>query len=376
MAKKKRPFPYRSHSWDEWYKLAKQYRDTHGDLLVPKNYVCPGGEKLGRWIEGQRARYNEVPSAPRCLYPDEIALLNGLGMVWKLENRWEWSKWLSALDRCRKALGHINVSADFTLDGYALGNWIIRQRKLYANGELTPKQIADLDARGMVWSARPPRRAWDDWFQDAERYHADHGDLMVPQDYCTEDGHRLGLWIYQQRDLYMDRRPNQTLRPDRVARLESIGMVWEPEKQKAEAWESMYGWIADYWRDNGKLPLWPRGQKAPDGRSMSGWIASQRTALAQGGVTQERAARLAEIGIVAARSEASRAEDWERMYASVADYIRQNGRVPASHKALPAPDGRSMSRWIRTQRRSMEKGVMPRERAERLARLGIVGTTP
>ena len=51
MARQKRPSPRRRLSWDEWYKLAKRYRDIHGDLLVPKDYACPGGEKLGRWIE-------------------------------------------------------------------------------------------------------------------------------------------------------------------------------------------------------------------------------------------------------------------------------------------------------------------------------------
>ena len=263
-----------------------------------------------------------------------------------------------------------------TLDGYPLGNWVNKQRVLHANGKLSVQQIADLNARGMVWSVRPPRRTWDDWFQDAQRYYAAHGDLMVSPDYCTEAGHRLGLWVYQQRDLYMDRKANRTLSPERAARLEGIGMVWEPEKQKAEAWERMYGWIADYRRDNGKLPLWPRGQKAPDGRSMSGWIATQRTALAQGSVSPERAARLADIGIVAARSEAARTEEWERMYTSVADYVRENGRLPAFHKGLRAPDGRLMSRWIQSQRRTLEKGDIPPDRAERLSRLGIVGTMP
>ncbi len=286
-------------SWDEWYKLAKRYKDRFGSLLVPRDYICPGGERLGRWIEKQRARYNDVSSADRRLYDEEIALLEQIGMVWKLENRLNWADWLKVLDRYRSAHGDINVPKDFSQDGFGLGDWIVKQRTAHAEGRLSAAQIADLEARGMVWRAGARRRHWDDWYQDAKSYFERHGDLMVPPDYITPEGRRLGTWIYRQRDIHMGRKANLRLTPEQVKRLESIHMVWEPQRLKRETWESMYACIAEYRKAHGKLPVWPRDLKAPDGRSFPGWIRTQRTALAKGDLPRERVERLAAIGIVA-----------------------------------------------------------------------------
>ena len=71
--------------WEDWYLLAARYYEEHRDLLVPRDYVCPAGEKLGRWIERQRAKYNRVPSVVGNLDGVQINYLNQIGMVWKLE---------------------------------------------------------------------------------------------------------------------------------------------------------------------------------------------------------------------------------------------------------------------------------------------------
>ena len=120
---------------------------------------------------------------------------------------------------------------------------------------------------------------------------------MVHLDDLTPDGARLGYWIYKQRDIYMGRKPGQTLTQEQIDRLNGIGMVWEPLAARADAWERMYGYIAAYQAENQRLPLWPRDLKAPDGRSMSGWIRTQRQQLSAGRVPAERAEKLAEIGI-------------------------------------------------------------------------------
>lgn len=286
-------------SWDEWYRLARAYRDAHGDLLVPKDYVCPGGQKLGRWIERQRAKYNGVESVPGHLDRTQVALLNRLGMVWKLEHRHAWGDWLEQLDWYREKYGNLEVPYDFARGDYHLGNWVKMQRKSYASGQLTEGEIADLEARGMTWSLRTRPRAWEDWYADAAAYYAAHGDLMVPPDYRTDEGRLLGVWIYRQRDVYMGRKAGLRLTPGQAERLEAIGMVWNPQQAQAEAWERMYQWVSQYRAETGKLPVWPRTLRAPDGRSMLGWINTQRAQLAAGKVSPSRREKLAQLGITA-----------------------------------------------------------------------------
>lgn len=77
-------------SFDEWYAIAKQYYEEHGDLLVPRNYEDAEGHKLGRWIERQRAFYNGSPNVTISVTQADIAMLNKIGMVWKLGDRFPW----------------------------------------------------------------------------------------------------------------------------------------------------------------------------------------------------------------------------------------------------------------------------------------------
>lgn len=287
-------------SWDEWYRLASEYRDEHGDLLVPKDYVCPAGQKLGRWIERQRAKYNGVPSVRGQLDRSQIALLNDLGMVWKEEFRHSWDDWLEMLDWYRESFGDADIPHNYKRGDYHLGNWLVEQRKSYAAGRLDARQVADLEARGVNWNMRTRPRSWEDWYEDAAAYYREHGDLTVTLEYRTPEGNRLGFWVYRQRDIFMGRKQGRALSSRQVELLDAIGMTWDPLAERPQAWEQMYRWIADYRAENGKLPLWPRSLKAPDGRSMWGWIRTQRQQLAEGKVSAAQRARLAELGIVAA----------------------------------------------------------------------------
>lgn len=223
-AQKKRP----RRDWEEWYYLALRYRDEYGDLLVPRDYVCPGGEKLGRWIERQRAKYNRVRTIKGYLEPWQIEMLNRVGMVWKLEYRRDWEEWLEQLDRYIAAHGNADVPHEYEQAGYGLGDWLAKQRLYYAAGQLTEQEIGDLEARGVRWRARTRRRSWDDWFADAEAYYAEHADLRVTLDYLTPGGNKLGFWVYRQRDIYMGRKKGLRLTEQQIDRLNSIGMTWDP----------------------------------------------------------------------------------------------------------------------------------------------------
>ena len=286
--------------WEEWYLLAVRYAEEHGDLLVPKDYVCPSGERLGRWIERQRGKYNRVPSVSGGLSARQTEALDRIGMVWKLEYRRSWEDWLDALDRYAAAHGDADVPHAYEQDGFGLGDWLAKQRLRRAAGELDGDQIADLESRGVRWSLRTRPRAWEDWFAQAEAYYRAHGNLLVGLDEVTPDGGRLGYWIYRQRDIYMGRKQGLRLTQDQIDRLNRIGMVWEPLAARGDAWDRMYLWVARYARDHRRLPLWPPDLRAPDGRSAAGWIRTQRQSLADGRVSPERAERLARLGIVPA----------------------------------------------------------------------------
>lgn len=69
----------KQRTWDEWYSDAREYSRLHGNLLVPGTFRTLEGYRLGRWIEGQRACYNNVLSAKGKLSQFQIALLEQIG---------------------------------------------------------------------------------------------------------------------------------------------------------------------------------------------------------------------------------------------------------------------------------------------------------
>ena len=224
----------KQRTWDEWYSDAREYSRVYGNLLVPRTFRTLEGYRLGRWIEGQRACYNNVPSAKGKLSQFQIALL---------------------------------------------------------------EQIADLEACGMVWRVGTKRREWEDWLADARAYYSEHGDLAVPTGYETAEGNKLGVWLETQRrrGKRLDR---QRLTEDQIRQLDALGMIWDYRDVREEAWERMYGWVADYRRTHGKLPAtWEIA--APDGRKMHTWIQTQKESMAEGTASPQRIKKLEALGICA-----------------------------------------------------------------------------
>lgn len=64
-------------TWDEWYKLLKQYYEEHGNLLIPFTYLTSDGICLGQKISELRKLYKDGK-----LKKELIEQLNAIEMVW------------------------------------------------------------------------------------------------------------------------------------------------------------------------------------------------------------------------------------------------------------------------------------------------------
>ncbi|GAA4479689.1 hypothetical protein GCM10023094_25220 [Rhodococcus olei] len=97
----------------------------------------------------------------------------------------------------RAAIGRDFISND----GFQLGRWADRQRIARVVRALPPERERELDAVGFDWQVEPVPRA------DAKRllmltelaaYRESHGTSEVPVHYVTDNGDRLGEWLYRQ----------------------------------------------------------------------------------------------------------------------------------------------------------------------------------
>lgn len=126
------PKEKRTHEavWHQHYVNLLQYKEEHGNCLVPQNYL--ENKKLGLWVMQQRRQYSLLQQGKNCSLSGKrgdyrLRLLEEAGFVWRLDRRGPRGSY-GALRRTKPLAGHeihtvanfeqymIEKGADFTED--------------------------------------------------------------------------------------------------------------------------------------------------------------------------------------------------------------------------------------------------------------------
>ena len=285
-----------------------------------------------------------------------------------------WEQYYQAASAFYAEHGHLNVPKKYVSNGLCLGSWITTQRLVRSGrqaGRLTEEQIARLDSIGMVWTNRL-ETAWERNFRYAEAYYKEHGDLLVPVKYVTADGFKLGKWISNLRDQYLNGEQRTVLTQERIERLNGIGMQWDVYSIR---WEQNYLEAAQYYKEHGDLNV-PVGYRTETGFNLGAWVRNLRQTHAGKNrnrpLTTEQERRLEAIGMDWGNRFESQ---WSRAYEEAARYFRQNGtlNMPVAYRT---PDGFALGRWVYRQRNLVQtagKNAVPitSHKIELLNNLGI-----
>ena len=211
--------------WEENFMECLRYYREHGDLDIPNAYISPKGLKIGGWIRRQRLLRKGMTDGAK-LTPEQIARLDGIGMVWKTKPEQKWEKGYAEAKAYYEAYGNLNVPVSYVSpDGYKLGGWIADRREK-GKEKHSKEQQGRLDALGMVW-VKPD--SWEVRYGLAKEYYEEHGNLNIPSKYRA-DGIWLAKWVNEQKQVYAGKRAGKVLREDQVRRLEEIGMKWGRRK--------------------------------------------------------------------------------------------------------------------------------------------------
>ena len=189
---------------------------------------------------------------------------------------------------------------------------------------------------------------WDERYGQLTAFKAQHGHCNVPQHY--PDNPSLGRWCAKQRD------ERNTLTQDRIARLETLGFVWEPYDVQ---WEAAFAELVAYNAARGE-------QHVPDRIRFDKWCERQRRAKRQGRLAPDRIARLEAVGFFKWGPSGAR---WDEMYERLVAYRESKGHcvVPVSHTADP-----ELGKWCVSQRAYKKRGLLAPDRTARLEALGFV----
>lgn len=131
--------------WDEGFAEAERYFKKYEHLNVPTNYISDTGYKLGNWIANQRENKH--------ISPERKEKLDGLGMIWKKPDSWEVRFGLAK--EFFRQYGHLNVPANYIVQGIWLNKWINEQKQIYKGNrqgkDLSCEKITRLESVGMIW---------------------------------------------------------------------------------------------------------------------------------------------------------------------------------------------------------------------------------
>lgn len=352
-------------SWDLMYSCAKTYYEEHGNLEVERRYKTKEGYSLGQWIFTQRKVYKGEQNGT--LGEDRIRKLEAIGMVWGGVRDLSWERYYAEAKKYYEEHGDLNVPANYVTDsGIRLGAWISNLRTS-RNCRIRVKSLSDdrikaLDKIGMIWNQVD--WMWDKYFAAAQEYFFKHGNLDIGNRYVTEDGLRLGNWITRNRLLYHGTAPGSELTAEKIAKLTSIGMIWD--KKYALAWENGFIHAQEYFRKNGHLKV-SLLYVSPDGYRLGQWVANQRDNKDK--ISDERKAKLDSIGMIWEKP-----DPWEVRYALAKAYYEEHGnlQIPLDYK----PEGIWLNKWVNDQKqiyRGKRKGQkLTDDQIKRLEEIGMV----
>ncbi len=290
----------RDLTWEKYYAAAKQYYETHGDLLVSISDSKFCGVALGRWI-AQLRNYRKSSINSAYITPERIEALDAIGMVWDVPD-YLWERNFAAAVEYHRGQGNLEVPADYVdRNGVRLGAWLSNIRMGIKNendrAPLSADQIRRLDELGMNWEGKH-KASWDKAYFAACRYKREYGNLEIPVAYMTKDGIALGRWIRRQK--------SAKLTESRRAKLNALGMVWETP----DPWMEKFQLVKSYYDQYGhtKMPA----DYVVEGIWLRRWLSEQTARLNERPtgrgkqvkqLTNMQIACLAEVGIYPQKKE-------------------------------------------------------------------------
>lgn len=257
----------------------------------------------------------------------------------EMEARWE-VLCQAAADAAAKE-GTLELPRSYTIhSGVPVGKWLELQRQVQAGqrpGRLTAEQAAKLEKLGIRWNHRL-EAAWEKGFASAQKYRAEHGDLLVPVRYRDKNDFALGEWIVYNRQRYL----GGNLTQNRIERLEAIGMVWSTSN---DLWEQNYAAATQYYLEHGDLEV-PIKYETPSGFGLGGWLGAQRAAHKAGELPQEQVERLDALGMDWTNRNDRK---WMSLYDVAAAYYHEHGNLNVPSEYV-TPDGVLLGKWVARQR--------------------------
>lgn len=313
--------------WEKGFEHLLEFIKENGHCLPLNKYKSADDYPLGGWVGSQRKNRLKLSR-------DKVEKLEAL-------KGWKWNaiaaSWDLGFDNLKEYIveyGNSNVPTNYiNKDGYKLGGWVKQQRKMRRTMPTERKRMLK-NLEGWIWD--PLDTKWDDGFEELKIYKERFGNVLVPSEFITESGYKLGDWVKYQRKRKSD------LAKERVKKLQSIdGWDWNTLDS---LWEIGYQHLLAHIASGGSS----RGlgkYKTPDGFELGTWITNQRIRKDKLSVEREE-----KLNSIADWSWDLQEDKWNQNLYLLKKYVSEHGNcnIPQSYIS----DETKLGIWVLNLRRS------------------------
>lgn len=346
-------------TWDIYYQELCRYGKKNGTVRVPRRHVTEDGLYLGRWMQRQRALYQEGR-----LSGTKAEMLEALGIVWETESDQRFGHWIGLLKEYGAEHGDLMVPSHYETEyGEKLGNWCFNIRSRYKKGKVPEERACILDGMGFVWETFDAY--WQEGYSHALAYFEENGNIDMPKRYRCADGYRLGLWISTQRNVRLGR-VSGNLNEEKIRKLDALGMAWADKG--ATSFEKHLASLKKYMDSHGD-DMVPDSYVDEDGVKLGKWVTRIRWEHANGKLSDRKRRMLEAAGFAFHGYN----NQWHAQYLEAKSFCDTNGdlHVPA---AYTREHGGTLAQWINSQRREYRKeghGSLSEDQVELLEAIHI-----
>ena len=329
----------RENLWEQNYRELLKFKDVYGNCIVPHDW--PENPKLGLWVNNQRRNKKSGT-----LSSDRISRLDNIGFIWAIIDS-AWDNNYLKLQAYYKINGHTDIPVKLATDP-SFGKWVAHQRVRLKRGYLSKEQLQLLDSVKLNWN---PKDTWNEMLSELVEYKKLHGDCDVQRNWL--DSPKLSNWVNRQRRLYK----NGQLDSVKIDSLEKICFQWDVLKN---GWEQRFSELFSFKQRFGHCNVPDKWQENP---KLGNWIGVQRRNSLKGKITQERVARLNEIGFVWTPADAA----WDEIYSELLCFKDLTGHCNVPKRF----SNNRLANWVARQRAGIKSGQINADRLRRLTNIGF-----
>ena len=191
---------------------------------------------------------------------------------------------------------------------------------------------------------------WSRSFEYLLRYVDKEGHSNVPEDYITEEGFRLGAWVYKQRV------GHTVLSNEAKQALEDLpGWIWNLRQFNVEKnWFKAFEHLRSYVDKEGHARV-PKDYITEDGFNLGAWIKNQRSAYKRKELSVKAKKTLEDLpGWMWNLRQFNAGKNWLKAFEHLSSYVDKEGhaRVP---KDYITEDGFNLGAWVKNQRSAYKR---------------------